>query len=39
VHHNAEGKVAVYAADSPEYKKLAKDKTLKQVKAMRSTKV
>jgi Family of unknown function (DUF6157) len=38
VHHNAEGKVAIYAVDSPEYKKLAKDKTLKQVKAMRSTK-
>jgi Family of unknown function (DUF6157) len=39
VHHNAEGKVAIYAADSAEYKKLAKDKSLKQVKGMRSNRV
>jgi Family of unknown function (DUF6157) len=39
VHHNAEGKIALYAVDSAEYKKLAKDKLLKQVKGMRSKKV
>jgi Family of unknown function (DUF6157) len=38
VHHNADGKIAVYAVDSAEYKKLAKDKVLKQVKGMRSKK-
>lgn len=36
VHHNAEGKVAVYAVDSAEYKKMAKDKLLKQVRGMKS---
>jgi hypothetical protein len=36
VHHNAEGKVAVYAVDSAEYKKMVKDKLLKQVKGMKS---
>lgn len=36
VHSNAEGKIAIYAADSGEYKKFAKDKTLKQLKAMKS---
>jgi hypothetical protein len=36
VHHNAEGKIAIYAADSAEYKKLAKDQKLKQLKAMKS---
>jgi hypothetical protein len=36
VHHNAEGKVAIYAADSPEYEKLSNDKTLKQLKGMKS---
>ena len=36
MHHNTEGKVAIYAADSAEYKKFAKDKTLKQLKAMKS---
>lgn len=35
-HHDAEGKVAVYAIDSPEYQKLAADNSLKQLKAMRS---
>jgi hypothetical protein len=39
VHSNAEGKIAIYPADSDEYKKLAADKTLKLVKAMRSKKV
>jgi hypothetical protein len=38
VHNNAEGKIAIYAVDSAEYKKLAKDKLLKQVKGMQSKK-
>lgn len=36
VHNDAQGKVALYPVNSPEYKKLAKDKTLQHVKAMRS---
>ncbi|WPP50468.1 DUF6157 family protein [Catalinimonas niigatensis] len=36
VHSNAEGKVALYALDSEEYKKLSEDQTLKHLKAMRS---
>lgn len=36
VHHNAEGKVALYAAGSPEYKQFAKNNTLKQLKGMKS---
>lgn len=39
VHSNAEGKVAIYAVDSPEYKQLAKDKSLQHVRAMRSKRV
>lgn len=35
-HHNAEGKVAAYGVESAEYKKFSNDKSLKQVKAMRS---
>lgn len=38
VHANEEGKVALYGADSDEYKKLVKDKKLQHVKAMRSKK-
>lgn len=38
VHSNAEGKVAIYAIDSGEYKKFMKDKKLAHVKAMRSKK-
>ena len=37
VHSNAEGKIALFACNSPEYEKLASDKTLKQVKAMRTS--
>ncbi|MCU0432738.1 MAG: DUF6157 family protein [Bacteroidia bacterium] len=37
VHNNEEGKVAIYAAGSAEYKKLMTDKSLKQTKAMRSS--
>ena len=36
VHSNAEGKVAIYAIESPEYKKLSSDKSLQHLKAMRS---
>lgn len=36
VHSNKDEKIALYASESPEYKKLAKDKTLKIVKAMKS---
>ncbi len=36
VHNDAEGRVAIYAVDSPEYKILAKDKALQHVRAMRS---
>ncbi|NII28878.1 hypothetical protein HB364_27620 [Pseudoflavitalea sp. X16] len=36
VHSNAEGKVAIYAVDSPEYSRFVKDKSLQHVKAMRS---
>ncbi len=34
VHSDAEGRVALYAAGSPEYAKLSKDTSLKQWKAM-----
>lgn len=37
VHSNAEGKIAIYGCDTPEYKKLQKDKSLKIVKAMKSS--
>jgi len=36
VHSDATGKIALYAAETPEYKKLVKDKTIKVVKAMKS---
>ena len=38
VHCNDKGKIALYALESPEYKKMLKDKNLMQVKAMRSKK-
>jgi hypothetical protein len=38
VHHNKEGKVALYACETPEYQKFANDSSLKVVKAMRSSK-
>jgi len=38
VHANEEGKIALYGADSEEYKKFVKDKNLQHVKAMRSKK-
>jgi hypothetical protein len=36
LHHDENGKVASYAIESSEYKRLASDKTIKHVKAMRS---
>jgi Family of unknown function (DUF6157) len=38
VHHDKDGKIAIYGAETPEYKKLAGDKNLKVVKAMKSSK-
>ena len=38
VHSNAEGKIALYACESAEYEKLASDKSLKVIKAMKSSK-
>ena len=35
-HFNSEGKVAMYAVESDEYKELVNDKKLKMLKAMRS---
>lgn len=37
IHHNHEAKVAIYARDSEEYNRLRADSTLKQLKAMRSS--
>ena len=37
VHNDEEGKIALYALDSPAYQKLTKDKKLKVVKAMKSS--
>jgi len=37
VHSNAEGKIAIFACESPHYEKLAADKKLKVVKAMKSS--
>lgn len=37
IHHNAEGKMALYAVESEEYRKLLQDRSIKQVKAMRSS--
>lgn len=36
IHSNAEGKIAMYAMESGEYKKMAEDERLKQLNAMRS---
>jgi hypothetical protein len=36
VHSDEKGRIAIYAMESPEYKKLAKDKSLEHTKAMRS---
>ena len=36
VHSNDQGRVALFAVDSPQYEKLSGDKDISQVKAMRS---
>jgi hypothetical protein len=36
LHHDAEGKIALYPRESAEYEAFAQDKALKQFKAMRS---
>lgn len=38
IHANEEGKIALYGVETEEYRKLAADKKLKAVKAMRSKK-
>ncbi len=38
LHNNADGKIALYGRETPEYQKFSQDKTLKLVKAMKSTK-
>jgi hypothetical protein len=39
VHNDAKGRIAIYPVESAEYKKFSKDKSIKQVKAMRSKRV
>ncbi|MCD8741911.1 DUF6157 family protein [Mucilaginibacter roseus] len=39
IHSNADGKVAIYGLGSKEYVQCSHDKTLKQLKAMRSKRV
>jgi len=39
VHANEEGKIALYSAESKEYQKFLKDKSIKKVKAMRSKRI
>jgi hypothetical protein len=36
VHSDAQGRVAIFAVESPEYRQLAADPAIKQVRAMRS---
>lgn len=38
VHHNEEGKIAIYGCESPEYEQLMNDGSIKIYKAMRSSK-
>lgn len=38
VHHNEEGKIAIYACESPEYEQFMNNDTIKVYKAMRSSK-
>ncbi|KXH81023.1 DUF6157 family protein [Chryseobacterium kwangjuense] len=39
IHHNAEGKVAVFPVESKEYQNFLNDPAIKKVKAMRSKKI
>lgn len=38
VHHNEEGKIAIYGCESPEYEQFTNDDSIKVYKAMRSSK-
>ena len=38
VHYDKEGRIAIYGCETAEYKKLANDKSLKIIKAMKSSK-
>lgn len=38
IHSDKDGRIAMYACDSSEYKKLSKDKNLKVIRAMKSSK-
>jgi hypothetical protein len=38
IHSDAQGKIAIFPLESPEYKKMSTDTGLKQLKAMRSKK-
>ena len=38
VHNDKDGKMAIFGAETTEYKKLSKDKNLKVIKAMKSSK-
>lgn len=38
VHHDKDGKIALYGCETAEYKKFSKDKSLKVVKAMKTSK-
>lgn len=38
VHNDKDGKIALFGCETPEYKKFAKDKSLKVVKAMKTSK-
>lgn len=37
VHHNEEGKIAIYGCESPEYEQFVNDNSIKVYKAMRSS--
>ena len=38
VHYDKEGRIAIYSAESAEYRKMVKDKMLKVIKAMNTSK-
>lgn len=38
VHSNEDGKIAIYGAETPEYKKYTTDKNIKTIRAMKSSK-
>ena len=38
IHHDEHGKIAIYGAESPDYRKIVLDPEIKKVKAMKSSK-